>query len=441
MDPKRDIPKATIWGLHTLVITAFLTLFLNTGVVGVEPPLGSRARRCSTASRRSSASGTAAELLGADRRDRPGGELLHDHLRVRPEHVLAVARGLLPEVAVEDARHPEDAVRRADRGRGRRLRASRTSSTGSASAKATWRRKVVAALLNMAVFAAVISYTMQCLSFVLLRRKIPNMSGRIGARGECGRRRRRRHRRDLADRALPGRGLPARRVRRRRSTSSSASCTSRSPAGTGWCCRLRRSSRSRWASRVPEQRDTHLEGGAGGDPEGGSEARGAAVGTIGDSSHRLGASRQLGTLSAAGDTPAALSVDRREEGACSRGCSTSRSWRSSPPPVRSTRSCACSRTCRAGSWASVWFPTSSWKRCWARKGCTPASTCSRSTWRWSRSPATSTRAGRPATATSGWCPTCPRCAGARGSRRPPWSSATSPTRTRVSRWRSRPGRS
>ncbi len=92
-----------------------------------------------------------------------------------------------------------------------------------------------------------------------------------------------------------------------------------------------------------------------------------------------------------------------------RGCSTSRSWRSSRRPARSTRSCACSRTCRAGSWASAWFPTSSWKRCWARKGCTRASTCSRSTWRWSRCPATSTRAGRPATATSGWSRTSRRC--------------------------------
>ena len=35
--------------------------------------------------------------------------------------------------------------------------------------------QIVAALLNMAVFAAVISYIMQCTSFVLLRRKLPNI--------------------------------------------------------------------------------------------------------------------------------------------------------------------------------------------------------------------------------------------------------------------------
>jgi ethanolamine permease len=35
-DPKRDIPRGTIYGLITLVITGFLVLFLNTGVTGAE---------------------------------------------------------------------------------------------------------------------------------------------------------------------------------------------------------------------------------------------------------------------------------------------------------------------------------------------------------------------------------------------------------------------
>ena len=54
--------------------------------------------------------------------DRPGGQLLHDHLRVRPEHVLALAGGVLPEVPVADPRRAEDPARRADRGSGRRVR-------------------------------------------------------------------------------------------------------------------------------------------------------------------------------------------------------------------------------------------------------------------------------------------------------------------------------
>jgi len=35
--------------------------------------------------------------------------------------------------------------------------------------------QIVGALLYMAVFGAVISYTMQCLSFILLRIKMPNI--------------------------------------------------------------------------------------------------------------------------------------------------------------------------------------------------------------------------------------------------------------------------
>jgi ethanolamine permease len=35
-DPKRDIPRGTMYGLLTLIVTAFLVLFLNTGVTGAE---------------------------------------------------------------------------------------------------------------------------------------------------------------------------------------------------------------------------------------------------------------------------------------------------------------------------------------------------------------------------------------------------------------------
>ena len=40
MDPTRDIPKATIWGMTRLVITGALTLFLNTGVGGGAGEIG-----------------------------------------------------------------------------------------------------------------------------------------------------------------------------------------------------------------------------------------------------------------------------------------------------------------------------------------------------------------------------------------------------------------
>ncbi len=81
----------------------------------------SRAEPSSTASRGSRCSTGLRDLRHGERgraaraavRDRAGGELLHDHLRLRPEHVLAVARRLLPAVPVEDARH--DGRRRTSR--------------------------------------------------------------------------------------------------------------------------------------------------------------------------------------------------------------------------------------------------------------------------------------------------------------------------------------
>ncbi len=37
MDPKRDIPRATLWGMTTLMFTGAIVLFLNTGVGGATP--------------------------------------------------------------------------------------------------------------------------------------------------------------------------------------------------------------------------------------------------------------------------------------------------------------------------------------------------------------------------------------------------------------------
>ena len=39
-DPKRDIPRGTIWGLVTLVVTGFLVLFLNSGIAPGAAELG-----------------------------------------------------------------------------------------------------------------------------------------------------------------------------------------------------------------------------------------------------------------------------------------------------------------------------------------------------------------------------------------------------------------
>ena len=120
--PRRDVPRGSMLAMHTLLIAAILTLVFNTalpggaalyGAVGVPAP--GRPVRDLRQGERHRAARVAV-------RDRTGGELLHDHLRVRPEHLLAVPCRVFPEVPVEDARDAEDAARRVDRRSARRLR-------------------------------------------------------------------------------------------------------------------------------------------------------------------------------------------------------------------------------------------------------------------------------------------------------------------------------
>ena len=107
--PSATSRAARCRGLFTLVVTGFLI-----AVPQRRDRAGRRRGRrlgraaARRASRRSSASGTSASLLGAGRRHRPGRQLPHDHLRLRPEHLLAVAGRLLPALDVGHPRHPED---------------------------------------------------------------------------------------------------------------------------------------------------------------------------------------------------------------------------------------------------------------------------------------------------------------------------------------------
>src|SRR5688572_10645168 len=62
-DPKRDIPRATLWGLTTLIFTGAIVLFLNTGLVGATP-LGDSATPLFDGFTVIFGEGTSAELLG-----------------------------------------------------------------------------------------------------------------------------------------------------------------------------------------------------------------------------------------------------------------------------------------------------------------------------------------------------------------------------------------
>ncbi len=168
-DPARDIPKGTMWGLRTLVVTGFLVLFLNSGDRAGIQNVGRKRR---TAARRP-ADDLRLRHVGLDPRAgrcrRPRRQLPHDHLRLRPQHLLALAGGLLPAPALGHRRQKADPARRAASGCGPRL----------GRAYIIWKNSETdlgASLLYMAVFGAVISYLMQCVSFILLRRNRPNIN-------------------------------------------------------------------------------------------------------------------------------------------------------------------------------------------------------------------------------------------------------------------------
>jgi ethanolamine permease len=174
MDPARDVPRATIWGMTTLVITGALTLVLNTGVNGGADKIGTSATPLFDGFKAVFGSGTAAELLGLiglvgliasfftiiyaygrntyslSRAGYFPKWLSITHGKRRTPHVALIAGavvGFALALLVDQLSKAEG-----------RLAA-----------------QVVGALLYMAVFGAVVSYFMQCLSFILLRRNLPNI--------------------------------------------------------------------------------------------------------------------------------------------------------------------------------------------------------------------------------------------------------------------------
>jgi len=173
-DPKRDVPRATIWGISTLVLTGALTLVLNPAVDGGAAKIGVSATPLFDGFKGVFGAGTAATLLAliglvgliasfftiiyAYGRNTyslsragyfPKWLSLTDRKRKTP-HVALVAGGLV--------------------GYGLAVLIYQLGKSSGFLAG-----QIVGALLYMAVFGAVISYAMQCLSFILLRRKLPNI--------------------------------------------------------------------------------------------------------------------------------------------------------------------------------------------------------------------------------------------------------------------------
>jgi ethanolamine permease len=175
MDPRRDVPKGTIWGMHTLLIASVLTLFINSGVDGGAATIGASGTPLFDGFKGVFGAGFAAEILALfgliglvasfftiiyaygrntyslSRAGYFPKFLSVTHGERRTPHVALIAGAIVGYLVILLVWYLQ-------------------RQGGEAGAQ------VVAAVLNMAVFAAVISYGLQCLSFILLRQKLPNIA-------------------------------------------------------------------------------------------------------------------------------------------------------------------------------------------------------------------------------------------------------------------------
>ena len=174
-DPKRDVPKATVWGLTTLVVTGALTLVLNTGVDGGAASIGTSATPLFDGFKGVFGAGTAAELLaliGLVGLIASFFTIIYAYGR----NTYSLSRaGYFPQwlSLTHGRRNTPHVALIAGAVVGYAL-AVLIYELGKSSGKLAG--QIVGALLYMAVFGAVISYFMQCLSFILLRRKLPHIA-------------------------------------------------------------------------------------------------------------------------------------------------------------------------------------------------------------------------------------------------------------------------
>ncbi len=168
-DPKRDMPRGILWALGTLVVCAFLTLFLSSAIAPGAAALGTSSEPLFDGFRTIFGAGVGTKLLAAAA---VAGLIASFHSIVfaygRQLYSLSRA-GYFPRWL--SVTHP---TRRTPH---RALWVGGTIGYGVALVIHFLgsEHPVGAVLLNMAVFGAVISYGLQMASFVLLRRRLPDL--------------------------------------------------------------------------------------------------------------------------------------------------------------------------------------------------------------------------------------------------------------------------
>jgi ethanolamine permease len=167
-DPEKDIPRGTMWGLITLVVTGFLILFLNSGIRPGAGKVKDSSEPLLDGLKTIFGSGTSASLLGLIA---VAGLVasFHTIIFAYGRNIFSLSRaGYYPHalsVTDEKRQTPHVAL-------------IVGAVLGWIAAYIIYKKgdtQVGASLLYMAVFGAVISYLMQCVSFILLRRRYPDM--------------------------------------------------------------------------------------------------------------------------------------------------------------------------------------------------------------------------------------------------------------------------
>ncbi|MGH6953479.1 MAG: amino acid permease, partial [Alphaproteobacteria bacterium] len=171
-DPKKDMPKGIMWGFATLVVAAFLVLFLNSGIAPGAKEIGVSNEPLFLGFQTIFGEGVTAKIFALIA---VAGLIasFHTIIYAYGRNMFSLSRaGYFPKWM--SITH------------GRRKTPDYALIWGAVvgyfaaifihfSGDIFGDVPVGAVLLNMAVFGAVISYTMQCLSFVLLRQKLPNI--------------------------------------------------------------------------------------------------------------------------------------------------------------------------------------------------------------------------------------------------------------------------
>ncbi|HWG55131.1 MAG TPA: amino acid permease [Gaiellaceae bacterium] len=167
-DPRRDIPRGTIWGLVTLVVTGFLVLFLNAGIAPGSAELAESGEPLLAGLTTIFGEGTSTSLLGLVA---VAGLVasFHTIIFAYGRNIFSLSRaGYYPNAlsVTHGTRNTPHVA----------LILGAVVGFIAAYILYEWGSGTVgAALLSMAVFGAVISYFLQCVSFVLLRRRLPHI--------------------------------------------------------------------------------------------------------------------------------------------------------------------------------------------------------------------------------------------------------------------------